>query len=52
MAYLVRSRLTQNLARLVPKLKEELEYVTATEFPECKGKRMRDRRQGYYEATN
>lgn len=33
---LVRTRLTQNLARLIPQLKEEVEYITATEFPECK----------------
>lgn len=33
---LIRTRLTQNLARLVPQLKEEVEYITATEFPECK----------------
>ncbi|POS79705.1 cytochrome P450 [Diaporthe helianthi] len=32
----VRRRLTQNLARLTPKLKEEVKYITATEFPECK----------------
>ncbi|KAJ0167756.1 Ent-kaurene oxidase [Colletotrichum tanaceti] len=33
---LVRCKLSQNLARLVPQLKGELEYVVATEFPECK----------------
>ncbi|OLN97589.1 Ent-kaurene oxidase 4 [Colletotrichum chlorophyti] len=33
---LVRCRLSQNLARLVPQLKGELEYVVATEFPVCK----------------
>lgn len=37
LATLVRTKLSQNLARLVPQLKEELEYITATEFPECKG---------------
>lgn len=36
LVHLVRSRLTQNLARLIPQLKEEVEYITATEFPECK----------------
>lgn len=35
---LVRCKLSQNLARLVPQLKSELEYVVATEFPDCKGK--------------
>lgn len=35
LATLVRTRLTQNLARLIPQLKEEVEYITATEFPEC-----------------
>lgn len=35
---LVRCKLSQNLARLVPQLKSELEYVVATEFPNCKGK--------------
>lgn len=34
---LVRCKLSQNLARLVPQLKGELEYVVATEFPDCKG---------------
>ncbi|WYZ46533.1 hypothetical protein EsH8_IX_000758 [Colletotrichum jinshuiense] len=33
---LVRCKLSQNLARLVPQLKSELEYVVATEFPDCK----------------
>lgn len=33
---LIRTKLTQNLARLIPQLKEEVEYMTATEFPECK----------------
>lgn len=33
---LVRTKLTQNLARLIPTLKAEIEYTTATEFPECK----------------
>lgn len=36
LATLVRTRLTQNLARLIPQLKEEVEYITATEFPECR----------------
>ncbi|CAK7220709.1 hypothetical protein SBRCBS47491_004279 [Sporothrix bragantina] len=31
----VRTKLTQNLARLVPQLRKEIEYVVATEFPEC-----------------
>lgn len=35
LATLVRTRLTQNLARLIPQLKEEVEYITATEFPDC-----------------
>ncbi len=34
---LVRTKLTQNLARLVPQLRKEIEYVVATEFPDCKG---------------
>lgn len=34
---LVRCRLSQNLARLVPQLKGELESIVATEFPECQG---------------
>ncbi|KAF3770642.1 cytochrome P450 [Cryphonectria parasitica EP155] len=33
---LIRTKLTQNLARLIPQLKEEVEFMTATEFPECK----------------
>ncbi|PKS11658.1 hypothetical protein jhhlp_001809 [Lomentospora prolificans] len=40
LATLVRKRLSQNLARLVPQLKDELEYITATEFPECKGRKQ------------
>lgn len=32
---LVRTRLTQNLTTIIPQLKSELEYVVATEFPEC-----------------
>ncbi|EPE09695.1 ent-kaurene oxidase [Ophiostoma piceae UAMH 11346] len=31
----IRTKLTQNLARLVPQLRKEIEYVVATEFPEC-----------------
>jgi len=38
LSYIVRSKLSQNLTRLVPQLKEELDFVTATEFPECQGK--------------
>lgn len=33
----VRTKLTQNLARLVPQLRKEIEYVVATEFPDCNG---------------
>ena len=33
---LIRTKLSQNLARLVPQLKGELDYFVATEFPECK----------------
>ncbi|PSR97148.1 cytochrome P450 [Coniella lustricola] len=33
---LIRTKLTQNLARLIPQLKEEIEYMVATEFPDCK----------------
>ncbi|KAK5995867.1 Cytochrome P450 monooxygenase ATR2 [Cladobotryum mycophilum] len=32
---LVRTRLTQNLAQLVPQLKGELEFIMASEFPAC-----------------
>ncbi|PFH61297.1 hypothetical protein XA68_17714 [Ophiocordyceps unilateralis] len=32
---LLRTRLTQNLVKLAPQLKEELDYVIATEFPAC-----------------
>lgn len=35
---LIRVRLSQNLARLVPQLKGELESIVATEFPECNGR--------------
>lgn len=33
--FLLRTKLTQNLARLVPRLKEELEYLVDAEFPAC-----------------
>lgn len=32
---LLRTKLTQNLARLVPQLKDELEHLVDAEFPEC-----------------
>ncbi|PHH91714.1 hypothetical protein CDD83_10562 [Cordyceps sp. RAO-2017] len=32
---LLRTRLTQNLVKLAPQLKEELEYIVSTEFPAC-----------------
>ncbi|KAF7554485.1 hypothetical protein G7046_g6810 [Stylonectria norvegica] len=34
-ALLVRTKLTQNFARLMPQLRHELEYVLAAEFPAC-----------------
>ena len=37
MTNLLQKRLAQNFTRIVPQLKEELEYITATEFPECEG---------------
>lgn len=35
LALLVRTKLTQNLTRVVPQLRKELEYILATEFPVC-----------------
>ncbi|KAL7795013.1 cytochrome P450 [Trichoderma ceciliae] len=35
LSLLVRTRLTQNLAELVPQLKSELEHYVGTEFPPC-----------------
>jgi hypothetical protein len=35
LALLIRTKLTQNLTRVVPRLKQELEYILATEFPAC-----------------
>ncbi|KAF4493493.1 cytochrome P450 monooxygenase (lovA) [Fusarium agapanthi] len=35
LALLVRTKLTQNLTRVVPLLKKELEHLLATEFPAC-----------------
>ncbi|RYP56062.1 hypothetical protein DL769_009988 [Monosporascus sp. CRB-8-3] len=32
---LLRTNLSQRLSRLTPKLKQELEFITAQEFPEC-----------------
>ncbi|CAI4212182.1 unnamed protein product [Parascedosporium putredinis] len=36
LSMVIRKNLSQNLARLVPQLKDELEAIVATEFPECK----------------
>jgi cytochrome P450 len=33
---LIRTKLSQNLARLVPRLKDELDFFVSSEFPECK----------------
>ena len=35
LSLLVRTRLSQNLARLIPELRHELEYIVGTEFPAC-----------------
>ncbi|KAJ4263157.1 hypothetical protein NW762_006779 [Fusarium torreyae] len=35
LSLLVRTKLTQNLTRVLPRLKQELEYILATEFPAC-----------------
>ncbi|KAI5458415.1 cytochrome P450 [Mariannaea sp. PMI_226] len=35
LSLLVRTKLTQNLTRIVPRLRRELEYITETEFPAC-----------------
>ncbi|PHH78944.1 hypothetical protein CDD80_5976 [Ophiocordyceps camponoti-rufipedis] len=35
MTLLLRTRLTQNLVKLAPQMKEELDFVMATEFPAC-----------------
>ncbi|CAM1510239.1 Fc.00g005740.m01.CDS01 [Cosmosporella sp. VM-42] len=35
LALLVRTKLTQNLTRLMPQLKQEFEYILASEFPAC-----------------
>ncbi len=40
LAGVIRTKLTQNLGRLIPQLKKEIEYIVATEFPECKGKKV------------
>jgi len=37
---LLRTKLTQNLARLVPQLKTEIEDIVASEFPACDGASM------------
>ena len=34
---LIRTKLTQNLARLVPQLKTEIEDIVKSEFPACDG---------------
>ncbi|ORY71919.1 cytochrome P450 [Pseudomassariella vexata] len=36
LTFLIRSKLTQQLSRLVPRLKSELEFIIVQEFPECK----------------
>ncbi|KAF4982027.1 hypothetical protein FZEAL_2277 [Fusarium zealandicum] len=35
LALLVRTKLTQNLTRVMPRLKQEFEHILATEFPAC-----------------
>ena len=35
--HLVRTKLNHHLARLVPRLKSELEFIVAEEFPGCEG---------------
>jgi hypothetical protein len=35
LALLIRTKLTQNLTRVVPRLRQEFEYILATEFPAC-----------------
>ncbi|KAH8661282.1 cytochrome P450 [Ilyonectria robusta] len=35
LSLLVRTKLTQNLTRVVPRMKAELEHIIATEFPSC-----------------
>jgi hypothetical protein len=37
LSLLMRSKMTQQLARLVPRLKSELEFIVGQEFPECTG---------------
>jgi hypothetical protein len=34
---LMKSKLTQQLGRLVPRLKDELDFIVREEFPECQG---------------
>ncbi|KAI1172322.1 cytochrome P450 [Nemania sp. FL0916] len=36
LAFLLKTKATHNLQRMVPSLKEELQYILATEFPACK----------------
>ncbi|KAK7420012.1 hypothetical protein QQX98_003018 [Neonectria punicea] len=35
LALLVRTKLTQNLTRVIPRMKNELEFILGTEFPTC-----------------
>jgi hypothetical protein len=35
---LLKTKATKNLQRMVPALKEEFEFILATEFPACEGK--------------
>lgn len=38
LSLLLKSKMTGQLARMTPQLKEELEHILATEFPDCEGK--------------
>lgn len=38
LSLLLKCKMTGQLARMTPQLKEELEHIMGTEFPECQGR--------------
>jgi hypothetical protein len=38
LTHLLKTKASQNLPRMLPTLKEELQFIMSTEFPSCEGK--------------
>lgn len=51
--HLLKTKLSHHITRLVPRLKSELEFIVANEFPECEGTfRRRNAPEGFHFADN